>query len=748
MKWQTARQRLNRVLVGIDSSIRGVTETLLGWGLMVAIAGVCLGSSALAAAHALRWTKSSSAATHLVWAASGITLLLLIGVAVSVARARRFSAQHVGKTLAGLARRLPAALSLPLLVSIGTLNERSHPFTTLALTLAAGIAVGATGYQLCKASGDPAPADVDGERGLPHRRWFAPVGLMALFGVYCVIMTKLSWSNLWGFNMGRSDMGYYVSIFRQSSLGNPLGMTLAASGNHLSGHFDPILVLLSPLYLIYPHAETILLLQVAWLGSGVFPLYALARHFGCGSVGGLLLALCYVVYPPLHGINLFDFHSLALAVPVVLWVLYFFESGRRRAFFIAFGCLLLVREDMALVSCFIGWYMLISGRQHGRRWGWVVIGSALLWLIVVKGFVMTRSDLLMAPDSTSAAVRGAAKAAKSSGGYAGFYADLIPAGGNTKDLVATLISDPVTVLGVLLKEEKIKYALLILSPLCFLPLLATGLRVTLLYGFAFTLLASRPYLHSIHFQYSSVLVPFVFATSAQVLGGLRMGHVARWLPLHRRGLVVALLSACVTSSVLCSWQFGAWIPNRTFRGGFRSLERNPTQTKRDRAAWLKTVCGKLPKDAVVATNSRMLAHLGDCTGIVLIQHRKRADYVVYLPSRGTTKRAIDRERRQGRLVEIEKFQNVTLYEIRHDVPGDKKKSKKKPKAQSTKKNTPRREKNQDGKSQNVARRPKPVAAAEPPRTSNSGSEARDVLEPPPPANGSQIDAGYDVQRPE
>ncbi len=108
--------------------------------------------------------------------------------------------------------------------------------------------------------------------------------------------------------------------------------------------------MLSPLYLIYPHAETLLLLQALWLGSGIFPLYRLARHYGCDAVGAVILAACYAMYPALHGINLFDFHSLALAVPVIMWVLLFFEQGRRVPFFVAFAILLSVLNTARWVA--------------------------------------------------------------------------------------------------------------------------------------------------------------------------------------------------------------------------------------------------------------------------------------------------------------------------------------------------------------------------------------------------------------
>src|SRR5439155_12102520 len=125
------------------------------------------------------------------------------------------------------------------------------------------------------------------------------------------------------------SLGFYDNIFYQSIHGHPLGCSFVKTGYHGSSHFDPILVLLSPLYLVWPRAELLLVLQSVWLGSGVVPVYLLARAQRASRAAAIALATMYAVYPALHGANAYEFHSLTLAVPLVLWLLFFLETGSR-----------------------------------------------------------------------------------------------------------------------------------------------------------------------------------------------------------------------------------------------------------------------------------------------------------------------------------------------------------------------------------------------------------------------------------
>src|SRR5690606_35832696 len=118
----------------------------------------------------------------------------------------------------------------------------------------------------------------------------------------------------------------------------------------------------------------------------------------------------------------------------------------------------------------------------------------------------------------------------------------------------------------------------------------------------------------------------------------------------------ALLTSTLVMTAATSWKFGAILPNRSFEGGFRKLVRNPSKGQRELAAWLKGVCDRLPSGSIVAANSRILAHLGNCDKIVLPDRRRHADYMVFGPTPNPLRRAVKNDVRRKHLLELDGFQ--------------------------------------------------------------------------------------------
>jgi len=157
---------------------------------------------------------------------------------------------------------------------------------------------------------------------------------------YSYFFSRLAITQHQAFGTRTIDLGYYDNIFYQSIHGRPLACSLLRSGTHASAHFDPILVVMSPLYLIYPRAELLLSLQSVWLGSGAIPAYLLGKHHLDSRQAGIIMAIVYALYPALHGANMYEFHSLSLIAMPMLWVLYFLEKKNKLGYFVMLGVLL------------------------------------------------------------------------------------------------------------------------------------------------------------------------------------------------------------------------------------------------------------------------------------------------------------------------------------------------------------------------------------------------------------------------
>lgn len=339
------------------------------------------------------------------------------------------------------------------------------------------------------------------------------------------------------------------------------------------------------------------MLQSVWLGAGVIPVYLLAldklEHRG----KALLLAAVWALYPALHGANMYEFHSLALISPLVVWLLYFYETGRDRWYWVTLAALLLCREDVSLLMCFIGLYAIFDRRAGRTRLGWVTIATSLVYFVIVKLFFMTSAGIIMS--------------GKDAYSFAYYYEELMPNRSGLGGLVISLLTNPVFALKVMLEEPKILFLLQLFVPLCFLPFLAKPGRWMLAYGLLFCLLASRDAVFSIHFQYSSILFPIAFVLTPIALRRAEDSAPAAYFGLDGRRLSRALLAATLVASALVSWKFGGLVENASFRGGFHRVARTLTPEQEATYAWVRQQVESIPPGAIVGATSKMGPHVSN-----------------------------------------------------------------------------------------------------------------------------------------
>ena len=88
----------------------------------------------------------------------------------------------------------------------------------------------------------------------------------------------------------------------------------------LAFHVEPIILPLSLLYLFHADPRILLVFQTLALVSGALPVFLLTRRYlREWPILAALMATAYLLSPALIGINVFDFHPVALATPLLLY---------------------------------------------------------------------------------------------------------------------------------------------------------------------------------------------------------------------------------------------------------------------------------------------------------------------------------------------------------------------------------------------------------------------------------------------
>jgi uncharacterized membrane protein len=488
--------------------------------------------------------------------------------------------------------------------------ESQRPFHALFFIGVATVCLIPTAAFLWEVSPDrragPAPTWLARLRAVAP--WVIVGGLFAAYGFW---FSHLAINNHHALQTRLLDLAIYDNIFYHSSHGNPLGCNFIPTGNHANAHFDAILVLLSPLYYIYPRAELILVLQAIWCGAGVVPAYLLGRDHLRSAWAGVTLAAAWALYPALHGANLYEFHSLTLLAMPMLWLLYLLTTGRLRAYFVLLPFVLLIREDASLLISCVAFAAVLTRNPRLVRAGWITIGVAAVYFILVKTFIMGAADPL--------------------GGKYGFgwyYGDMSPGGKGLGNILLSLLTNPTFAIDFALREAKLIYLLQLLLPLVFLPLFAKPWRFATAFGLFYVLLASRGPVFSIHFQYSVVLFPVLFALTPIALRRLRDSDLAERIGLARPQLVTVLLACVLVSSLLMSWKFGGAVQNTAFRGGWARIPHTLTLEQEARYQRFRNLVEQMPADASVIATSRIAPHVSNRAEVWDYRHKGPTEYLM------------------------------------------------------------------------------------------------------------------------
>lgn len=469
------------------------------------------------------------------------------------------------------------------------------------------------------------PPDLD-EGGRPQappfsRAAFAVVLLMAAaFAIYFSIITMQAH---WNLRTASFDLGLEMNLLWNIANGGPHFKSAPLNGPdaiHFGYHATVFSYVLTPLYAIFERGETLLVVQATLLGAAAIPLYLWARHH-IGNGPALLVSAVYLIYPPLHGSILYDFHYPPLAPFFIWWAWYFLERRRDlwAALFIVLA--LSIREDIAAGMVILGVHLALFG---GRAWAGMIVAA-------VSGAYFSTMKFVVMPSFRS-----------DEQAFVYMFKDLLPEGETGYGgVVKTAATNPGFTLGTLLLGAKLDYLLRILAPMLFLPLRRAGGLLLLLPGVMFTLLSTGydPLIQT-SFQYTTHWTLYLFP--GLVLGLAALARARN--PGDHRGasrFQAALLALCLVG-LASSYQQGAIFQHNTVRGGFYRFTFGTSQEDLKRREALAEVLVQLPADATVAAAEFLVPQVANRANAYSLRHGAfDADWILVEPRRMTR-----REQRQ------------------------------------------------------------------------------------------------------
>jgi uncharacterized membrane protein len=365
------------------------------------------------------------------------------------------------------------------------------------------------------APAEPSPAAAQAAapaaRALPHWLRADPVaGLIALatFAAYTVI----SVSRYMRLDPGSWDLGIFTEYVKQiAHFHAPVVAIRGAGFNLLGDHFQPIVGLIAPVFVVFPSAVTLLVVQALLTAISVLPVCRAARET-LGVAPSRLIGAAYGFSWGLQQMINFDFHEIAFAVPLLAFSL---SALVRRKLLptVAWALpLVFVKEDQGFTLAAIGLVMAGMGagahlraRRTGGKvepgqtdWAWagmllVIWGAG--WSVAAIGWIIPHFN----PAHT----------------YPYWYdgGAASPGGHVTLSVLAHQLSTG--------GGEKFHTTVMILLPVAFLAL-RSPLVLAIVPSLALRFLSTNHYFWDTNWHYSATVMPIVFI--AAIDGMARMAR--------------------------------------------------------------------------------------------------------------------------------------------------------------------------------------------------------------------------------
>jgi uncharacterized membrane protein len=372
------------------------------------------------------------------------------------------------------------------------------------------------------------------------------------------------------FRLARFDLGNMVQAVWSTAHGRPLETTeyTGEQVTRLGGHVDPILAALAPLWVVAPTPLTLVSVQVLAVALGALPVFWLGRRHLGSETAAALVALAYLAYPWIAWTAVDAFHPVTLAIPALLFAVWFLDSDRLLPFAICAVLAITTGELMGVVVAGLGVWYAIDRRR--RREGAVIAAVGAGWTLIAL-YVVVPSF---------------------SGGASAFYGFYEDVGGSPWGIVRTAFTDPVAILSAVGQSRDFLYVFLLGAPVAFAFLLAPGLAAVALPQLAANHLADWSSTTDPHAHYVAGILPFFFAAIAVGLG--RLSPTGRL-----RGAVLVLTLSLAATTMVGPWPWAV--------GGAPSFYR--LDTPPEHVAAVRKAVALVPDDAPVSATNRAGSHL-------------------------------------------------------------------------------------------------------------------------------------------
>ena len=465
--------------------------------------------------------------------------------------------------------------------------------------------------------------------------------LIIIYFLYFTLASFLRYDNFFTgrFDLGNMDQTVWNTINgRIFQITDPNGTNIIS---RLAFHADFILVLISPLYLIWANPKMLLILQSLIVSLGTLFVYFISKNITKNTKFSFSISLSYLIFPALLYANLYDFHAVTLATTFLLGTFYYFMK-RKYLFFLFFAILsALTKEEIWIIISIFGFAIVIRELYENKlkvNIKKIGFGTSVFFFCLLIFYLLIWEIIPF--------FRGHGHFALS------YYTDF---GGSASGILVNIFLNPVKTITTALKFQNIKYLLDLFGPVGFLSLASPLVLIFALPDLGINLLSSNSQLHQIYYQYTSAVTPFIFISAI---------YGARYLKNRFKNLTLEKLSILILiTSILFQYLLG---PLPFTKKANIGIFYNDFYYKNQVDEYLNSI----PRKYSIASTNNLGSHLSRRQNIYTIPVGiDKADVILFLlndpfaqPSLKAQKEMVAKLQKDKNYVEIFKKEDFIVFE--------------------------------------------------------------------------------------
>ncbi len=331
------------------------------------------------------------------------------------------------------------------------------------------------------------------------QQWLAWIFLAFVTIVYSLEMSHQAILRYETFKATAFDLGNMDQVLWNTLHGRLFQFTNQAIDwygppTRLAIHFEPIILPLSLLYSFGADPRILLVFQTLVLASGSLPVFLLTRKIiPQWPLLAALMATAYLLMPALIGLNIFDFHPVALATPLLLYALLALEYKHYAWFLVACVLAACTKEDVPLAIAMLG--ILVIWKYKLPRLGLTLLIGGSLWSLIAFKIIIPHFYPGVQANN--------------------FWYRYEELGSSPLAAILNLFVRPWVFFSLFFTIDRLYYLLSLVRTTGFLPLLAPEWLLPTLPSLAVNLLSTDPLLYSGVYHYNAAIIPFVMMAAIQ-----------------------------------------------------------------------------------------------------------------------------------------------------------------------------------------------------------------------------------------